>query len=107
MRLSSAEIEAIVNVVGEFMAGASAKLYLFGSRADDSKKGGDIDLALVCRDKVEASKISFQDYKILSKFKAHAAIGEQKIDLKIISESDLSKPFFVQALKGAVLIKSY
>ena len=42
MRLSRKEIEIILNVAQKIY-GTSVKVYLFGSRTDDSKKGGDID----------------------------------------------------------------
>jgi predicted nucleotidyltransferase len=43
MRLSSDQIRTIGQVVAEF-AGADASVRLFGSRADDAARGGDIDL---------------------------------------------------------------
>ncbi len=42
MRLSKNEIRTIRKVISKF--DNSAKVRLFGSRTDDSKKGGDIDL---------------------------------------------------------------
>ena len=43
MRLSKSEIETIKNVAHKVW-GDKTLVYLFGSRTDDSKKGGDIDL---------------------------------------------------------------
>lgn len=43
MRLSPAELAAIRNTV-RTVAGSSARVLLFGSRVDDSARGGDIDL---------------------------------------------------------------
>lgn len=43
MRLSSSQIEAIKQQAEHFF-GAEAKVWLFGSRVDDTAKGGDIDL---------------------------------------------------------------
>ena len=42
MRLNSEDISIITKVFQEYFE--SGKLYLFGSMADDSKKGGDLDL---------------------------------------------------------------
>ena len=39
--------------------GANSKIYLFGSRVDDHKMGGDIDLAIACN----MSKTEFQKKK--------------------------------------------
>ena len=43
MRLSSNQVEAIKQETEHFF-GAQAKVWLFGSRVDDTAKGGDIDL---------------------------------------------------------------
>lgn len=45
MRLSDTQIAAIRRAVVE-LAGAAATVRLFGSRLDDSRRGGDIDLLL-------------------------------------------------------------
>lgn len=43
MRIPSEEAQIAVGVVKKHL-GESASVWLFGSRADDTKKGGDIDL---------------------------------------------------------------
>ncbi len=49
MRISNEEINVLKSKLAELSC--DAKLYLFGSRLDDDKKGGDIDL-LVLSDKL-------------------------------------------------------
>ncbi len=74
MRISSEEQAVIVEEVGK--RDPKATTYLFGSRVDDSARGGDIDLL------VESETISFSDkLSILAAIKAR--IGDQKIDLVI------------------------
>jgi predicted nucleotidyltransferase len=53
----------------------NAKIYLFGSRADDAQKGGDIDI-LILSDK----KLSFNE-KVQIKYAFYEKFGEQKLDL--------------------------
>ncbi len=45
MRLTEAEIQAIRQIARE-LAGADATVRVFGSRLDDSARGGDLDLLL-------------------------------------------------------------
>ncbi|MHB1688926.1 MAG: nucleotidyltransferase family protein [Ignavibacteriaceae bacterium] len=73
MRLKKDIAEFITRYVkGNF---PDAKVYLFGSRADDNKKGGDIDVLILSNE-----KLSFSD---LSKMRInfYKSFGEQKIDL--------------------------
>ena len=42
MRLTQKEIEIIKNTINRYIK--DSKIYLFGSRLDDNKKGGDIDI---------------------------------------------------------------
>ena len=54
----------------------SGNIYLFGSRVDDTKKGGDIDLYLVVKDHNDLFR---KKIKFLSQVKKE--LGEQKIDV--------------------------
>lgn len=45
MRLSAQQVKVIKEAVAS-MIGASARVWLFGSRVDDAKRGGDIDLLI-------------------------------------------------------------
>ena len=75
MRLSEFEINSIKNIAKEIFG--EVKIILFGSRVDDTLKGGDIDLYLVLNQKPH-----FLDKpRFLAKLKRK--IGEQKIDVVI------------------------
>ena len=54
----------------------SGEVYLFGSRIDDSKKRGDIDLYLILNNKINLFR---KKLKFLAKIKK--VLGEQKIDI--------------------------
>lgn len=82
MRLSTSEINIIKSVACEVW-GDQAMIYLFGSRTDDSKKGGDIDLFVDLTDEQEPKKIMLQKAEFLSKL--DLLLGEQKIDLLVKS----------------------
>ena len=62
-----------------------AELYLFGSRTDDTKRGGDIDL-LVISDRLSKSDLRKLRVKFFERF------GEQKIDI-VLDDGTLKDPF--------------
>jgi predicted nucleotidyltransferase len=63
-------IDAVINI------DPNAKVWLFGSRTDDSKKGGDIDIAVLSQN---INKDVMQEIQV-RRFIC-AKIGEQKIDI--------------------------
>ena len=74
MRLSMNEIEKIKYTLSNI--DSDAKVYLFGSRVDDRKKGGDIDLLVFSKKMKSSESIKFQT-------KLWDVLGEQKIDVVI------------------------
>ena len=74
MRLSKKYIEVIKDSFNTVFK--EGEIYLFGSRVDDAKKDGDIDLYLVVNEK---SNLFRKKLKFLAKIKKE--LGEQKIDV--------------------------
>jgi len=95
MRLTHQEIQAIISTFKEIFQ--SGQIYLFGSRTDDSKRGGDIDLYIQTdnREHLTEKKIDF-----LVNLKSK--IGEQKID--IVISRDTNRPIEQIALKEGILL---
>jgi predicted nucleotidyltransferase len=78
VRLSEAERAAIREETGRRAPGATA--YLFGSRTDDRRRGGDIDLLVFpCRMSLE-NRLRFRMALV-------DRLGDQKIDL-VVSADD-------------------
>lgn len=77
MRIKKEDSAFIKKTVKAYF-GNNAKVYLFGSRTDDSKKGGDIDLYIETDIK---EKILEKKLKVLAAL--HKKLGEQKIDIVI------------------------
>ncbi|WP_297443783.1 nucleotidyltransferase domain-containing protein [Sulfurimonas sp.] len=93
MRLNANYIETIKqNFETIFKNG---EIYLFGSRVDDSQKGGDIDLYLVLQDH---SNLFQKKIKFLSSIKKQ--LGEQKID--IIFNQDKTRLIEKEARKWGI-----
>lgn len=76
MRLTDNDKRAIKEAFFEIFE--DGKIYLFGSRADDTKRGGDIDLYIS-----PSSKIRLASKKIDFLVALKQKIGEQKIDVVI------------------------
>ena len=96
MRLSNFELQAIQESFTLVFENGS--IALFGSRLDDTKKGGDIDLYIKTQanDKVQ-KKITF-----LTTLKER--IGEQKID--VVLHYDATKPIEQEAIAhGQILLE--
>lgn len=101
MRLSTSQKQGILETLKPYLMGAGAAIYLFGSRVDDKKRGGDIDLLILTEGPKLAKTLLAQKHFILAAIKGK--VGEQKIDLFIRSKMDLNTDFFLQdILKHAV-----
>ncbi len=74
MRLSQHSVDVIKKYFRLFFQ--EGDIFLFGSRVDESKKGGDIDLYLVVQDH---RNLFEKKIKFLSRIKRE--LGDQKIDV--------------------------
>ena len=80
MRLHTSEIEANKHVT-RAVFGEKATVSLFGSRVNDQKKGGDIDLFIQTHRRI--SRAELYRLKILFLVQLKKIIGDQKIDVLI------------------------
>ena len=92
MRLNEKEQKAIIEAVKSL--DPEAQIYLFGSRVDDSKKGGDIDL-LIISDKISSFKQKSQIHWLIVE-----KLGEQKLD--ILFSHELSPNFLSLIMQESV-----
>jgi len=95
MRLSSQHIAAIKELATECF-GSRAVVYLFGSRVDDGKRGGDIDL-YVETDECDALRILDAKYDFLAKLKRR--IGDQRIDVVVSFPSRQQTPPIIEVAR--------
>ena len=100
MRLNTDQIQAI-RYAATTTFGDDAAVWLFGSRVDDAKKGGDIDLlvrpAPIAADQPFAKKIRM--LTLLERL-----LGERKIDLVIEQPND-SRPIVTVAHTTGIQIQ--
>lgn len=91
MRLTGLEVSAIKERVRSF--DPQAKVFLFGSLVDDSKKGGDIDLFIL------SERIKRHEIRLI-RINLYDKIGEQKID--IVATPKILKTFHHIAISTGV-----
>ena len=91
MRLKDEEKQIILQAIHS--VDPHARVYLFGSRVDDSGKGGDIDLLVFSR------KMTYGD-KLVVKKNIFLTLDEQRIDL--IVTKDGGEPFVQMVLEQGI-----
>ncbi len=96
MRLTQHEIASIRNTFIEIFK--NGEIYLFGSRTDNTKKGGDIDLYIKLG--YPLSRQEALEKKSQFRVKLEEKIGEQKID--IIVSKDTKSPIEQEALQKGI-----
>lgn len=87
MRLDMCERKALMYALEDF----KGDVYLFGSRVDTAKKGGDIDLLLIPKKENNPLKLSMQ---IEAKF---FSLCEEKIDVVIYTNNSFCKEIIKHA----------
>jgi len=93
MRLSNKEINTLKNSI--YRIRPNSKVYLFGSRIDDSKRGGDIDILIIDKEKLTFSEKGEIRREFFSNF------GPQKLDL-VSFTNDSTETFKELILKDAI-----
>jgi predicted nucleotidyltransferase len=81
--------------------GENAIIRLFGSRTNDSLKGGDIDLLIHCNRTVSSS----EQYQLKIKFlvQLKKLIGDQKIDV-LVDGGQLQRNIFQTVINEGILL---
>lgn len=94
MRLTPHQAE-LIKAASQQVYGENTQVFLFGSRADDSQRGGDIDLYIVPAQAETDLKQRLQLHALLQQ-----QLGEQSIDL--IIAKDPQRSIEQQAIKNGV-----
>ncbi|MDD4969946.1 MAG: nucleotidyltransferase domain-containing protein [Paludibacter sp.] len=94
MRLSQFEIETINSLAAKYF-GTDVHVFLFGSRVEDDKKGGDIDLFI----KNENEELLTLEQKIQFLSDLKSQLGDQKIDVVFDTEITRSKINFYNSIQ--------
>lgn len=99
MRLSPTHCD-IIKIEAKKIFGEETKVFLFGSRVDDTKKGGDIDLMLELAHNITEMVIKI----ILLNGKLQQQLGPQKIDIIVHTPNAPLLPIHQIAKKTGILL---
>jgi predicted nucleotidyltransferase len=94
MRLQKEEVILLKKTLASLSN--KAQLYLFGSRVDDTKKGGDIDLLII------SDELTKKDLRLL-RVDFFKRFGEQKLDI-ILDNGEFTNPFTKIIFQKAILL---
>lgn len=97
VRLAKNEIQIIKDLVKEIF-GENSKVYIFGSRADFSKKGGDIDIFIETDKKTSLQ----EELRFLAQLEIKGI--ERKVDLIVKNPHKKERSIFKEAKEKGVLI---
>jgi len=98
MRLTNYEINSIKYIFKDIFK--SGNISLFGSRVDETKKGGDIDLYIELNEQLSVKDML--DKKSKFRLKLYDKIGEQKID--VIISKDKSRLIEQEVIKNKITL---
>jgi predicted nucleotidyltransferase len=94
MRLYKEQIEVLKSKLKTLSS--TAKIYLFGSRVDDTAKGGDIDLLVI------SDELTKKDLRLL-RVEFFKYFGEQKLDI-VLDNGEFKNPFVKHIFQKAILL---
>lgn len=94
MRITELERKAILKIARDVF-GEKTRVYLFGSRVDDTKRGGDIDLFIEPENREDTLERKI-DFKVRLKLE----IEDQKIDVVVADSS--GTPIELEARKTGI-----
>lgn len=99
MRLTTEQVQ-VIRQTAQRVLGASARVSVFGSRAQDDRRGGDIDLFF------ETDALLENRTKVLCQLRGALtlALGERKIDVILKDANTPPAPVFEIAKRTGVLL---
>jgi hypothetical protein len=98
MRISEKSVTTVRNAVHSVFP-AHSKVFLFGSRVYDHKRGGDIDLLVVS----DMQRNDMEAAKIMAVAKIQLILGEQKIDMIVTNDpAQDSRPVVREAIQHGI-----
>ncbi|THD07708.1 nucleotidyltransferase domain-containing protein [Metallibacterium scheffleri] len=102
MRLTP-EQAAIIRSAAAEVFGTDARVWLFGSRVDDARRGGDIDLLIETRDRLAPAELVRRRTRYAARL--YRSLGEQRIDMVITAQGEPDpRPVVAEAQRHGILM---
>lgn len=101
MRLTQEQKQSIISNFMQIFAGINAGIWFFGSRVDDTQRGGDLDLLIQCYD-LSLSELRQLQSKYLRQLQQE--IGPRKIDIILDYDKSDDRPIIAQAKSTGILL---
>ena len=95
MRLDPDKATFLTSLIKTYLP--QSKIYLFGSRVDESKKGGDIDILIIAERELSREEKAKIEFAFFQRF------GEQKLDLVSFRSEDQSAFRMLSELEAVAL----
>jgi predicted nucleotidyltransferase len=95
MRLSANELQALRTIIGEI--DPAGRIYLYGSRADDTRRGGDIDIYL------QASRPIELKTRLRTQYRLQQAC-DTRVDLLVKNPTQADLPIHQIAVERGILL---
>lgn len=99
MRLAAEQIDHIISATRE-MLGPQARVWLFGSRVDDTRRGGDIDLLVEADHPVE--QLVWTAAQLTARLQRR--LGERRIDVLVTDPTTQPEPIHRVARSEGLLL---
>ena len=99
MRLT-AEARQVIRQTAREIFGGKVEVRLFGSRLDDTARGGDIDLPVVADEAIAEQER--KTLRFVAKLQMH--LGDQPIDVLVIDPATNRQPVHMHALQQGVAL---
>ena len=100
MRLNDKERLVINSYFKKVLFETQSRLFIFGSRVDDYKKGGDIDLLILAPENKVTQLIRSKNIWI---YDLQGLVGEQRIDITVASIESMDKDEFLARIKDQLI----
>ena len=97
MRITREEKQQFIDLARQNF-GAAVHLYLFGSRVDDQKKGGDIDLY------IETDSVVSMQQRLKFLVDIERNVTSRKVDLLVKTPESQELPIFITAKQTGILL---